>query len=306
MILLDLYRKINRCGNFMSFFGIADTHILCDSEDPLAYQPLDEEAYNYLRYCMLEAKGFKELFGEIVTYTGGDLTELERSSTRKVLRQIKKNDSRAQDAIHKRILNDYVYPKLKTLVANTTFLGGVAGNHLIEFHDQDVGYPNSEAYLIRRLGGKYCGEGKMLINLHLTYGKSNRCVKKILITHGAKGGNKTAIIKELQQIHSQYGAIDCIIKCHAHDPMTAFYARYKIPDSSKGKMKKQETLVVCLGSTRDGEKAGDGVKTAAYDDYSERFNYSPTAARFPVVILHAVKNQESADCIDVKFRPLTM
>ena len=300
MIPIDVNIDLKHTGNFLTLLGIADTHFLCDSDEENAYQPLDYEAYQYLKYCANEIKKNPSYYGKVITYTGGDLTELERSSTRKVMRALRKNDTRAQDTIHKRILNDDILPKIKTLTDNTQFIGGVAGNHMIEFSDDSngTGYPNSEAYLIRRLGGQYCGEGKLLLNLHIKMG-AQHCLKKVIITHGVKGGSKQSIIRELQQIFYQYGKIDLVIKCHAHDPMAHFHCRYDLPDTKTGKIKKVETLVMCLGSTRDGEKIG-------YDDYSERFNYSPMAARYPVAVFHAYKPAANDRTIAVKIRPLIM
>lgn len=298
MILIDLHHDIEKSGNFLTLVGIADTHFLCDDEDEGAYQPLDKSAWTYLRHCIEEVKTNRSYYGKPVFFTGGDLTELERSSVRKGKRSVMhKNDSRAEDSIHKKILRADILPKLQTLIGTDTFIGGVAGNHLIEFCDHNDGH-NSEEYLIKKLGGEYCGEGKMLINLHLRM-KSQCMLKKILITHGSKAGTKSSVINELQKIHAQYGSIDVVIKCHAHDPMTAFYARYNTPDRVGGIMKKQETLVMCLGSTRDGEKIG-------YDDYVERGNYAPHAARFPMAIFHAYKASENYNSLVVKIRPLTM
>lgn len=307
MIIIDQYEKLSRTGVFATWMGIADTHILIDSEDPTAYQPLDYDAYQYLKFCAKEIKDNPKFYGKVYTYTAGDLTELERSSVRKVMRALKKNDTRAQDAVHKKVLNDYVLPKLKVLTRDTKFLGGVAGNHMIEFSrdSEGTGYANSEAYLIQRMGGKYCGEGKMLINYHIELGHQ-RCLKKIIITHGIKGGNKAAIVRQLQQMYSQYGAIDMLVCAHAHDPFTGFFARYQLPDEQTGRMKKVETLVMCLGSTRDGEKAGDGINNEAYDDYSERFNYTPCASRYPVAVFMAHKPASNNQTVEIKIRPLIM
>lgn len=299
MQAIDLHYDLKKCGNFLTLLGISDTHFLCDSTEKDAYQPLDYEAYQYLKKCAKEIKDSPEFFGKVVTYTGGDLTELERSSTRKVLRQLRKNDTRAQDTIHKRILNDDVLPKLKVITRDTNFIGGVAGNHLIEFCETDKGYINSEAYLIQRLGGKYCGEGKLLVNMHIKMGQQ-RCLKKIIITHGQKAGTKAGTIGELKKIYEQYGTqVDLIIKCHAHDPMAGFYCQYDLPDSVTGKIHKQETLVMCLGSTRGGEVMG-------YDDYSERCNYAPLAARYPMAIFHAYKPTETCRTLSIKIRPYIM
>jgi len=308
MLIIDLYEKIKTVGVFSTFFGIADLHLLIDSEDPAAYQPLDHDAYSYLKYCAEELQTTPRVYGKIYSFGAGDWTELERSSVRKAKRAaLHKNDSRAEDAIHKQVLNHNILPKIKVLTRDTRFIGGVAGNHLIEFSDDSrgTGYVNSEAYLIQRLGGRYCGEGKMLINYHIQLG-NQRCLKKILITHGAKGGSKTAVMNQLKQIHSQYGHIDLIICAHAHDPFTGFFSRYKLPDESTGRMKKVETLVMCLGSTRDGEKAGDGINNESYDDYTERCNYTPFASRYPVAMFMAYKPMANNRTLDVKIRPLTM
>jgi hypothetical protein len=242
----------------------------------------------------------KKYYGQIVTFTGGDLTELERSSVRKVMRTIKKNDTRAQDTNHKYILNKCILGKLKHMVRDTKFVGGVAGNHLIEFSQegQGLGYANSEEYLIRRLGGEYCGEGKLLLNLHFDNG-GHKTLKKVIITHGQKGGSKAAIINELQKIYYLYVKIDLVIKCHAHDPMAGFYCKYDLPDKADGKIKKAETLVMCLGSTRGGEVMG-------YDDYTERCNYAPHAARFPMAIFYSTRNKANSGNGDIKIRPIIM
>jgi hypothetical protein len=298
MIILDIHHDVEKSGNFLSLVGIADLHLLCDDEDDAQYQPLDPESWNYLKYCINEIKSNPSYYGKPVFYTGGDLTELERSSVRKGKRAVlHKNDSRAEDSIHKKILNHDVIPKIARLIEGGEFLGGVAGNHLIEFCDRAQGH-NSEEYIINKLGGTYCGEGKMLVNLHIRLG-SNRMLKKILITHGVKAGTKAAIVGELQRIYQQYGSIDVVIKCHAHDPMTHFHCRYDLPDRVGGRIKKQETLVMCLGSTRDGEKIG-------YDDYSERGNYAPTAARFPIAVFHAYKSSLNNNSLVVKVRPIIM
>ena len=300
MIILDLYEKITKTGPFATFMGIADTHFLIDTDDTNAYQPLDYDAYQYLKHCNKEMKDNPKFFGKPYTFTGGDLTELHRSSVRKAMRVIKKNDCRAEDSMHKAILSDYVVPKVKVLTDGTTFIGGVAGNHMIEFSDdsEGTGYKNSEAYIIQRLGGKYCGEGLMLINYHIQLG-NQRCLKKIIIMHGTKGGSKTSIMRELANLHNMCGKVDWLIKCHAHDPLDGFYCRYDFPDESSGRIKKHECLVTCLGSTRDGVKKG-------YDDYCERFLYSPSASRFPVGIFYAHKPCSNNRTLDVKIRPLTM
>jgi hypothetical protein len=297
MIVQDLEFDIDKMGPVITLAGIADTHFLCDSSEADAYQPLDVEAYNYLKYCMEELRSNPKQYGKIVTYTGGDLTELERSSVRKVMRTLKKNDTRAQDSVHKRILHNDILPKMRCLVQKTQFIGGVAGNHLIEFSDQTL-YPNSEAFLIGHLKGKYCGESKLLLNIRFKQ-RNTSILKKVIITHGNKGGNKAAIIRELQQIYYMYGKIDLIVKCHAHDPSAGFFCKYDLPDTEKGHHKKQETLVMCLGSTRDGEKVG-------YDDYSERFNYAPCASRFPMAIFHCSKRKINSDSLGVNIRPLIM
>ena len=296
MQAIDLHRTINKSGNFLTLIGIADTHFLCDSEDEQAYQPLDKSALNYLRHCVKEIQGNKAYYGEPLFYTGGDLTELHRSSVRKVLRQLHKNDSKGEDTIHKHIIHHAILPKLKAIIGKDKLLGGVAGNHLIQFCGGE--HENSEQYIIQRLGGQYCGEGKMLINLHLSLGPQ-KCLKKIIVTHGSKAGTKTSIIRELQDMYYQYGKIDLLIKCHAHDPMTHFHCKYNLPDSVGGKIHKEETLVMCLGSTRGGEKMG-------YDDYTERGNYQPHAARFPMAVFHAYKPMESNSTLSIKIRPIIM
>lgn len=303
MIILDLYREVKSVGSiFMSLFGIADTHFLCDDEDEDAFQPVNIEYFNYIRYCLDELKDNKKFFGEIITFTGGDLTELEKTSSRDALRSIHKNKTRAQDSIHKRILSHDIYPKLKNMVNGTTFVGGVLGNHHIEFSRKSdgTGYSNSEEYLIKRLGGKYCGDGKMLINLHLNNGKS-KCLKRIVITHGRKAGTKAGIINELKDIYYQYGTrVDCIIKAHAHDPFAGFYASYDLPThENRGRLSTQETLVICLGSTRGGEMIGD-------TDYTEPRNYTPTAGRFPAILFKATKLKSNNSGFDVKLRPYIM
>ena len=301
MIIVDLYETIKKTGVFATWMGIADTHILVDTEDEQAYQPLDKRAYEYLKFCNEEIKAHPEMFGKIYTFTDGDLTELFRSTIRKTKAAYHKNDSRAEDSMHKRVLNDYVLPKLQVLTRGTKFIGGVAGNHLIEFSQESrgTGYCNSEEYLIGRLGGKYCGEGMMLVNYHIGLG-SQRVLKKILIMHGAKGGNKAAIIRQLQRLHEMGVRVDCIVVAHAHDPLTGFYSRYDYPDTAEAAIKKHDTLVVCLGSTRDGIKKG-------YDDYCERFMFTPSAGRYPVLVFRATKrNNASHGSMDVVIRPYIM
>lgn len=122
----------------------------------------------------------------------------------------------------------------------------------------------------------------------------------MLITHGGKGGRKSSIIKELQDIYYQYGTrVDVIIKAHAHDPMAAFQAAYTLPDNSNGKIHTHETLIVCLGSTRGGEVVG-------YDDYTERCNYPATAGRYPVIMFKAMKPASHKNSLDIKIRPFIM
>lgn len=297
MIILDVYENIKSVGAFSTWMGIADTHFLIDSEDEGSYQPLDYDGYQYLKYCNGEIKKNPKTYGKVYTFLGGDTTELDRSSVRKVKRTLKKNDCRAEDALHKRVINDYILPKIKVLTRDTQFLGGVAGNHMIDFSDQEL-YQNSEDFIIKRLGGKYCGEGLMLINYHIKLG-AQRCLKKIIITHGTKGGTKNSIIRELQNMHALCGKVDWLIKAHAHDPITGFYCRYDFPDESTGKIKKHECLVTCLGSTRDGIKKG-------YDDYSERFLYTPSASRHPIGIFTAYKPSNNNNTLDVKIRPMIM
>ena len=301
MKVIDYNIDIPKSGNFLSLFGIADTHFLCDSEDEDAYQPVNSDYWTYLKYCAREVKANPKFFGKVLTFTGGDLTELERSSTRKVLRQIKKNDTRAQDTIHKYTLRKAIIPKLKLLTENTTFIGGVAGNHLIEFSQESdgTGYINSEDYIIKSLGGEYCGEGKLLLNIHMN-SMGQRRKRSVLITHGSKGGSKNAVIRELQQIYYQYGTrIDVIVKAHAHEPMAGFHAAYQLPDTAEGKIKTHETLVVCLGSTRGGEIVG-------YDDYTERCNYPATAGRYPVIIFRSLSPCSNSCAVDIKIRPYIM
>lgn len=302
MIIVDIYETIKKAGVFATWMGIADTHILIDTEDENAYQPLDYKAYQYLKFCNDELKASPESFGKIYTYTAGDLTELFRSTIRKTKKNgYHKNDCRAEDSMHKRVLSDYVLPKLKVLTGDTKFIGGVAGNHLIEFSQESsgTGYANSEAYLIGRLGGKYCGEGMMLVNYHINLG-AQRVLKKILICHGTKGGSKAAIIRQLQRLYEMGVRVDCIVVGHAHDPMTGFYSRYDYPDTESGLIKKHDTLVVCLGSTRDGVKKG-------YDDYCERFMYQPSAGRYPVLVFRATKRHiDTKGSMDVVIRPYVM
>lgn len=301
MIIIDIYETIKKTGVFSTWFGLADLHMLIDTDDKDAYQPLDYNAYQYLKYCAKEIKDNPGYYGKCYTYSAGDLTELERSSVRKVMRAgLHKNDTRAQDTIHKTVINDHIIPKIKVLTKDTKFIGGVAGNHMIEFSDDSrgMGYPNSEAMIIRRLGGEYAGEGLLLINYHIQLG-GQRVLKKIIITHGIKGGSKASIVRELQTLHSLAGKIDWVVVAHAHDPFTGFYARYDFPDKKTGSISKHECLVTCLGSTRDGIKKG-------YDDYTERFMYTPSASRFPVAMFMAYKPMENNRSLDVKIRPLIM
>lgn len=295
MISLDIHHKILKTGNFLSLAGIADLHFLCDTEDKEAFQPLDPEAFNYLKHCFNELEE-NTLFGKVMAFTGGDNTELERWGDRKKVRAFRL-DTSSEDTVQKYILKSHLIPKLKGLIKNKNFIGGVAGNHLIEFFDKKDG-ENSEQYIIERLGGKYFGDGKALLNFHFDYGYQ-RCLKKVLILHGTKAGTKQSIIRELQQIFYQYGKIDLVIKCHAHDPMSHFHCKYDLPDSKTGKIKKAETLVMCLGSTRKGEVMGR-------TDYCERGNYEPFAARFPVAIFHCYKPVENNNTIEIKIRPYIM
>lgn len=320
MIIVDRFFQVDKVGNFATLIGVADLHLLCASTDdcpppgvpkkdladdedekatPGGFQPLDRDAFNYFRVCLDEIRGNPKYYGKPLTVTVGDNTELERSSVRKVMRTLRKNDSRAQDTVHKHNINRYVIPKIHTLLKNTDFVGGVAGNHMIEFADSTL-YRNSEEYIVRRLKGVYGGEAMMVINFHVKYGKTNTRLIRAVIQHGTRGGSKNAIMKELQAMYALFGEVHLLIKAHAHDPMTAFYARYKIPDSQDAKkMMKQETLVMCLGATRDGIKIG-------YDDYNERMLFSPSAARFPVAIFRAVRLAENGGRLDIKIRPLTM
>lgn len=320
MIVLDRYFQVDKVGNFATWIGIADLHLLCPElaasisgipkKDLAAdedfrsggkgFQPLDRDGYNYFRYCVDEIKRNPKYYGKPITYTAGDNTELERSSVRKVKRSgLRKNDNRADDTLHKHNLNRYVIPKIHGLIKGTDFVGGVAGNHMIEFADS-TGYRNSEEYIIKRLKGVYCGEAMMVVNCHVRFGKSQRRIIRVVVQHGSRGGSKNAVIKELQSMYALFGEVHMLVKAHAHDPMTAFYARYEIPDSGEEKkMRKQETLVMCLGATRDGIKLG-------YDDYCERALFAPSASRFPMAIFHACRLAETGGRLEVKIRPITM
>lgn len=299
MISIDIYHDISKTGNFLTLAGIADLHLLIDSDEPDAFQPVDPESFAYLKYCYNELKSNPKFFGRTMFFSGGDLTELERYSVRTAKKSfLRKNDSKAEDMIYKNSLNKFILPKIRRLVGKKEFIGGVAGNHLMEFCDKKNG-ENSEEYIIKKLGGKYFGEGKALLNFHFEYKKDHRCIKKVIILHGTKAGTKQSTIKELEKIVSQYGQIDLVIKCHAHDPMTHFHCRYHLPDTNTGKIKKVETLVMCLGSTRGGEVIG-------YDDYTERGNWPPLAGRFPVAIFHAHKPDSNNHCLEIKIRPYTM
>ncbi len=302
MIIVDTFGKMDRVGTISSWMGIADLHLLIDTDDKDAYQPLDHDSFQYLKYCNKEIKSDPKHYGEIVTFTAGDLTEMERSSVRKVKRSIHKNDRRSEDTIHKSIISNHIIPKIKQLTRDTKFLGGVAGNHMIVFSNESTGtgYSNSEAYIIQRLGGKYCGEGMMLINYHITCGKAQRVLKKILVTHGSKGGSKASIIRQLQKMHEMGIKIDWMVCAHAHDPFNGFFCRYEFPDTETQRIKKHECLVTCLGATRDGIKIG-------YDDYTEHGMFTPSAGRYPVVQFKAYK--PSNDCrnsFEVKLRPIIM
>jgi hypothetical protein len=139
----------------------------------------------------------------------------------------------------------------------------------------------------------------MLVNYHINLGEQ-RVLKKILILHGTKGGNKAAIIRQLQRLHEMGVRVDCIVVAHAHDPRTGFYSRYDYPDTEKQAIKKHDTLVVCLGSTRDGIKKG-------YDDYCERFMFTPSAGRYPVLMFRATKRHiDTKGSMDVVIRPMIM
>jgi hypothetical protein len=301
MIICDIHHKITKTGVFATMAGLADLHMLIDTDDKSAYQPLNHDSMNYLKHCMDELRASPKAYGKIYTFLGGDTTELDNSGTRKIKRAIRKNIRRAEDSIHRAVLSQYVIPKIKRLTQGTKFIGGIAGNHLIEFSDESGGdgYPNSEAYVIRKLGGIYAGEGLMLINLNLEYTGGGRCLKKIVIMHGSKGGTKTSIIKELERLHSICGKVDMLIKAHAHDPSAFFCCRYEFPNRESGDVKTHECVVMCLGSTRDGIKKG-------YDDYTERFLYPPTAARFPMAVFVAQKMKANQSSLDIKIRPLIM
>lgn len=296
MIIIDLHHEIKQTGNFLSLAGLADFHFLCDDNDPEAFQPLNLDAYNYLQYCFTELKR-KKFYGKIFTFTGGDTTELDRGGIRKAKKSYHKNDKITEDTLHKFNLKKYIIPKIERLVKGTQFIGGSGGNHVIEFCDQKEG-STSEEFIVRKLGGKYFGEGKALINFHFVLG-NQRCLKKVIILHGRKAGTKQSIIRELKDIFEQYGKIDLVIKCHAHDPMTHFHCRYNLPDKETGKIKKVETLVMCLGSTRGGE-----VKN--FVDYTEDGNYQPHAARYPIAVFHAYKPMSNDRTLDVKIRPYIM
>ena len=319
MIIVDRFFQVNKVGNFATWIGIADLHLLCpelvpniagipkedlaedeDAKISNGFQPLDRDGYNYFRYCVDEVKSNPKYYGKPITFTAGDNTELERSSVRKIKRSgLRKNDNRADDTLHKHNLNKYVIPRIHNLTKGTDFIGGVAGNHMIEFADS-TGYRNSEEYIIKRLKGVYGGEAMMVINCHVQFGKSQRRIIRVVIQHGTKGGSKNAIIKELQSMYALFGEVHMLVKAHAHDPMTAFYSRYKIPDTqNEKKIRKQETLVMCLGATREGIKLG-------YDDYNERFLFTPSASRFPMAIFHACRISENDSRLGVKIRPITM
>ena len=308
MIVVDRHIDLKTTGNFLTLCGIADLHLLCEIDKAekreherkgrAIFDPLNKEAWHYLHHCMAEVVGMPKYYGKVMTFLGGDTTELERSSIRKAKRQAyHKNDSRAEDQMYKYAMREYVIPRVKTFVKGTDFIGGVAGNHLIDFSDESL-HRNSEEYIIKTLGGVYGGEAMLLLNLHISYGSKRRLIK-VVIQHGTKGGTKTSIIRELQAMYGMFGEVHCLIKCHAHDPMTAFYAKYNPPTSQDIKhIGKTETLVMCLGATRDGMKIG-------YDDYSERCNYAPTADRYPMAIFHAYRDNLTQG-LNIKIRPLTM
>lgn len=300
MFLLDLYEEIKTGGNFLTIAGIADLHLLCSTKEKrgkrTVFQPLDPDSFNYLKYCFNELRN-NPFYGKTISLLGGDTTELDRGVIRKIKKSYHKTDSMAEDQLRKQNLDEYVIPKLKQVLGNIPLVGGVGGNHIIEFANDDEG-KNSEEYIINKFGGKYFGDGKALINFHFSMG-GQKCLKKVLILHGNKAGTKQAIIRELKDIFDQYGKVDLVIKCHAHDPMTHFHCRYVLPDKETGRINKVETLVMCLGSTRAGEKIG-------YVDYTEAGNYQPHASRHPVAIFHAYKPASRNQSLEVKIRPYIM
>lgn len=298
MKALDLFIEYKKSGNLLTLMPFGDLHLLADSDVEGAYQPLDHDAFLYLRKVMAEVATDNKYYGNSYTLSLADLTELERGGVRKVTKTLRKNDRKAQDVTHKKILRDYIIPKIEVLVRGSKFLGGIAGNHLVEFVDHEEG-ANSEEYIIKRLGGKYMGEAKGLINFHIGgKGKSQTMIRAVVL-HGTKGGSKMAIVKELQKLVYLYGKIDLVIMAHAHDPMAHFHCKYDLPDTADGKIKKHECLVVCIGSTRGGEVMG-------YDDYTERFNYPASAARFPAIIFHAHMPGNNAGNIQIKLRPIIL
>jgi len=298
MKALDVDINWNKCGNLFTIFPIADTHLLADTDSKEAYQPLDYDAWTYLKKVAHEIKGNRAYYGRLFSLSLADLIEFERSSVRKTQKGLKKNDLKMKDTINKQILNSYIIPKLRPLVDGTEFLCGIAGNHLVEFFDQKESV-NSDEYITKKLGGVYLGESKGLINFHICRNKVNSCLIRAVILHGTKGGSKQAIVRELQKLAYLYGKIDLVIMAHAHDPMAHFHCKYDLPDRADGKIQKHECLVVCVGSTRGGEKMG-------YDDYTERFNYPASAARFPIIIGHLYKPAHRADNATIKLRPLIM
>ena len=300
MKAIDIRHDFTGVGNLFTFIPIADTHMLVDTDSEEAYQPLDPEAWIYLNKCVKEVKSNPRYYGKLYGATLADLTEIERTSVRKQHKCLKKNDRKAQDSLYIHILRERIIPKFIRLFKGIKFIGGVAGNHLIEFFDHKDGI-NSDEYIVRKLGGTYLGESKGLINFHIRGGASDKTsvLIRAVILHGTKGGSKATIIRELQKLAYLYGKIDLVVMAHAHDPMTHFHCKLDLPEKENGRMKKHECLVVCLGSTRDGEKMG-------YDDYVERCNYPPSAGRFPMIICHAYKPSHANNNIEIKLRPIIM
>lgn len=307
MIILDIYPKLKKqVGVLFSLFPVADLHLLLESKDNQKdpehkpYSPLDPEAWWYIKECFDEVRNCETgIFGEkTYSVTVGDIGEIERSSVRKIKRQMKKNDCRAEDTIYKYIIDEHILPKLRRLLKGTEYLGGSSGNHLIEWFNKKVLGENSEEYIVKKLGGEYLGEAHAVLNFHINSG-GTRSLIKVLVTHGSKGGSKASIVRELEQIHKMYGKIDCVIKAHAHEPLDTFYCRYELPKRADLPIQKHECLVVCLGSTRAGIKKG-------YDDYTEQFNYQPTAGRFPVILFHASRTSRKNRNVEIKLRPYTM
>jgi hypothetical protein len=269
-----------------------------DTESKEAYQPLDEEAWTYLFKCVKEVRDNPKFFGKVYGVSLADLIEIERTSVRKQHKSLKKNDRKAQDSVYKYILRTHIIPKFERLLSGIGLIAGVAGNHVIEFFSHDDGI-NSDEYIVKKLGGTYLGEGKGLINFHIKTRGNNSVLIRAVILHGTKGGSKNTIIKELQKLAYMYGKIDLVIMAHAHDPMAHFHCKLDLPEKQDGKIKKHECLVVCLGSTRDGEKMG-------YDDYVERCNYPASAARFPVIVAHAYHPKSNNSNLEIKLRPIIM